>query len=103
MASFFSRLFGNSSTSKPNSMSNSVRVATASDSPVGMMATIIANKGTMPEPNDVLTDENTGKQWRLKSYGFMKTQTVEAERRWLVTLEALGHSEAPVEGSLLGY
>lgn len=103
MANFFSRLFGNASTSKPSSMSNSVRVATASDSPIGMMATIIAHKGNMPQPNDVLTDETSGKQWRLKSYGFMKTQTVEAEKRWLITLEALGHSEAPAEGSLLGY
>ena len=103
MTNFFSRLFGNSSTSKPSSMSNSVRVATASDSPIGMMATIIANNGTMPEPNDVLTDETTGKQWRLKSYGFMKTRTAEAEKRWLITLEALGHSEAPKEGSLLNY
>lgn len=103
MSNFFSRLFGNSSTSKPASMANSVRVATASDSPIGMIATIIANKGTMPEPNTVLTDETTGKQWRLKSYGFMKTQTVEAEKRWLITVEALGHSEAPKAGSLLGY
>lgn len=82
-------------------MPNSIRIESAFVSPVGILAVIMEDEGPLPEPEDILTDENNGRQWKLVSYAFMKAGRPAGQ--WSVTLAPLLHEDKPATGARLVY